>query len=375
MHSYAIAAVSFFLSTLHAYTLPPRQEDRACNNSPLICSKPYDTVTHLGAHDSPFLRDSSTKFSSFGNQYFNTSIQLSAGVRLLTTQVHASSNAKTGERELHVCHSSCALFDAGPLSKWLLEIRNWLDGNPNEVVTLVLVNMNGVDARELEGVYSQADIAHYGYIPFDSRPPPLSNQTKSSWPTLGKMIDDGSRLVSFVQPLRHDRENAPYLLDQFTFMYENPYDVTEPGNFTCLPDRPVKKSIAEMQESGRMFLMNHMLYWKQAFGIEVPDHRNIETTNAWEGEGALGKHMIQCGTVAKKQPTFVLVDFFNVGPAIASVDTFNKVHRPVGRLSVTGDVLEPGMGKKKASNAARARAGRTAVWTAIFSTIIVVLVL
>lgn len=96
---------------------------RACNNSPELCTRPYDTITYLGAHDSPYLRDESTQFSSFGNQFFRTTTQLDAGVRLLSAQVHVASNQQTGKRELHVCHSSCALFDAGPLRNWLHEIR------------------------------------------------------------------------------------------------------------------------------------------------------------------------------------------------------------------------------------------------------------
>lgn len=88
---------------------------RVCNNFPSLCSRPYDTVTYLGAHDSPFLRDVSTSFSSFGNQFFSTTTQLDAGIRLLSAQVHVDQNDDTNKRELHVYHTSCALFDAGPL--------------------------------------------------------------------------------------------------------------------------------------------------------------------------------------------------------------------------------------------------------------------
>jgi hypothetical protein len=127
--------------------------ERACNNSPKLCSKPYDQITHLGAHDSPFLRDSSTGFSTFGNQFFNTTVQLDAGVRLLSAQVHVASNTETKARELHLCNSSCALFDVGAVSAWLWEIRTWVDANPFDIVTLVLVNMDGIDVVELAAEY------------------------------------------------------------------------------------------------------------------------------------------------------------------------------------------------------------------------------
>jgi len=317
--------------------------ERACNNSPQLCMAPYDTITHLGAHDSPFLRDISTSYSSFGNQFFNTTTQLDAGVRLLSAQVHVGKNDLDGRRELHVCHTSCSLFDAGPLKNWLWEIRTWMDRNPNDVVTLLLVNSNKVNARELEGDYSRADIAHYGYVPphLDTVPP-LSDQFRVTWPRLGEMIDKGERLVTFVNPLKPDKENAPYLLDEFTFLWENNYEVTHPSNFTCQPARPERQTIYGMHNSGRLFLMNHFLYWQLAFGIQIPDYRNIKLTNSWDGVGGLGKHMIDCANQVTRQPTFVLVDFFNVGPAIESVDIFNNVRKPAGRRNVTSSVIYGG---------------------------------
>ncbi|KAL6709641.1 hypothetical protein ACN47E_001069 [Coniothyrium glycines] len=317
-------------------------ENRACNNSPLLCSVAYDQVTHLGAHDSPFIRDGSTGFSSFGNQFFNTTVQLDAGVRLLTAQVHIALNSVTKLRELHLCHSSCMLFDAGPLEKWLAEVRAWMDTNLNEVVTLLLVNMNGADARELEAEYAKANIAQLAYVPpsIDHAPPP-STKLQKSWPSLGEMIDAGTRLVTFVNPLTADKAIAPYLLNEFDFVWENQYDVVDKADFTCTPDRPSNTLTAqEMRSSGKLFLMNHLLYWQQAFGIRIPDSRKISDTNSWDGPGGLGKHMLQCSGEVARQPTFVLVDFFNVGPAIATVDKFNGLKVPVGRKAVSSAVQD-----------------------------------
>lgn len=56
----------------------------------------------------------------------NTTAQLAAGVRLLSAQVHNSNGA------WHLCHSSCTLLDVGTLSKWLAEIKAWMDKNPRD---------------------------------------------------------------------------------------------------------------------------------------------------------------------------------------------------------------------------------------------------
>lgn len=48
---------------------PLNARSTACNNSPDLCNKSYGEITHLGAHDSPFVSDESTDNSLAGNQY------------------------------------------------------------------------------------------------------------------------------------------------------------------------------------------------------------------------------------------------------------------------------------------------------------------
>ena len=122
---FAKAFLFSFVSLAQASILR-RQSLAACNNSPDLCDKSYASITHLGAHDSPFLRDQATLFSTSGNQQVNTTVQLDAGVRLVTAQVHINNNT------WHVCHTSCNLLDAGLLSDWLSEIKTWMDGHTND---------------------------------------------------------------------------------------------------------------------------------------------------------------------------------------------------------------------------------------------------
>lgn len=72
----------------------------------------------------------------------------------------------------------------------------------------------------------------------------------------------------------------------------------------------------------------------------MPDTRNIANTNSWDKPGGLGAHMFQCSSETLRQPTFVLVDFFNVGPAIKIVDNFNNVQSLVGRIDVTSEIID-----------------------------------
>lgn len=62
-----LAALGLLLPFVGAKAVLPRAST-ACNNSPDLCSKSYGEITHLGCHNSPFLKDASTSYSSFGNQ-------------------------------------------------------------------------------------------------------------------------------------------------------------------------------------------------------------------------------------------------------------------------------------------------------------------
>ncbi|TKA78747.1 hypothetical protein B0A49_04698 [Cryomyces minteri] len=300
----------------------------ACNNSPALCNRAYNNITQLGAHDSPFVRDASTSYSISGNQYYNTTVQLSAGVRLLTAQVHNTNTSAPATGEWHVCHSSCQLLDAGRLRTWLGEIKTWLDGNPSEVVTLLLVNSDSASAASLAAEFDAAAIVPYAYVP------PSLSTAPTVWPTLASLIANNTRLLAFVADLPPAAAAAPYLMNEFTFIFENAYDNTSPANFSCAASRPTSyaNNAGAALSAGLMPLQNHFLYATEAFGIEVPDTAALNNTNAPSGAvGNLGDAAKACSGAYGRAPTFLLVDFFNVGPAIATVDALNGVARAVGR--------------------------------------------
>ncbi|MCJ1280179.1 hypothetical protein MMC21_008006 [Puttea exsequens] len=326
MHLHLPTTLFLLAASTAATTLQPRQNTttttppHACNNSPALCSRPYSNITHLGAHDSPFLasasRDTIT-FSAAGNQNLNTTAQLTAGVRLLSAQIHNNSNA------WHLCHTTCGLLDAGPLTAWLASIKIWLDANPYDVVTLLLVNSDNATPAQLGKQFDLAGITRYAYTP------PSTNTPLATWPSLGDMIAAQTRLVTFVADLAPASNTAaPYLLDEFTFVFENPYNVTAPTNFSCVPERPptLAGQTATAIASGRLPLLNHFLDTNAGFaGVEMPDTGNLSTTNAATGVGSLGAAVGECGGVYGRNPSFLLVDFVDVGEGVKVVEGLNGV--------------------------------------------------
>lgn len=330
---HALNFLAAFLALTSAATLSPRQSSTACNNSPDLCSKAYNGITHLGAHNSPFVRDASTDYSTSGNQYYNSTVQLSAGVRLLSAQVHESNGA------WHLCHSSCDLLDAGTLSSWLSSIKSWLDNNPNEVVTILLVNSDNATPTQLAAEFDAAAITSYAYIPSSTTTPP------TTWPTLQELITAQKRLLVFVASLdtASISSTESYLMDEFTFIFENPYDNTNVTEFVCTPDRPtaVSGDISAAVSSNRMPFTNHFLYESGFLDIEIPDVDDILTTNSpGNSAGNLGYSLNQCNTAYGRAPTFVLVDFFDQGPAIQAVDSINGVTNPVGRTTASSSTVQ-----------------------------------
>ncbi|KAG8161436.1 hypothetical protein KVR01_008423 [Diaporthe batatas] len=291
----------------------------ACNNSPDLCSRQYSNVTHMGAHDAAFLRDSSTDNSVAGNQYYNATAALNAGIRLLSLQVHNSNET------LQLCHTTCSLLDAGTLEDFLVKIKYWMDENPNEVVTLLIVNSDDEDVASFGAVFESSNISSYGYAP-------ATAGASNTWPTLQTMIDEGTKLVTFIATITYST-TYPYLLNEWDYVFETAYEVTSLAGLNCTVDRPSGVSDASSGiSSGYLPLMNHFVYQSITSSIEVPNVEIIDTTNSPDTGtlGTLGQHAATCNSEWGTAPVFALVDFYSEGPAIDTADSLNGI-APEGR--------------------------------------------
>lgn len=304
----------------------------ACNNSPDLCNKKYNDITHLGAHDIAFLRDSSTGFSISGNQFYNATIALSAGVRLLQAQVHNENGV------LELCHTSCSLLDGGPLQTFLSDIKFWMDNNPNEVVTLLLVNSDNNSTAEFGSTFSASGIDKYGYAPSSITGP------ISTWPTLQTLISTNTRLITFIASIDYSK-TYPYLLPEFNYVFETAFSVTSLSGFNCTLDRPsslTSSGASAAVKSGYLPLQNHFVDTVEAFSVQIPDISNISTTNSpsLNTTGSVGTEASKCLQEWGVKPVFILVDFWNVANPLQAVDVLNGVSNSVtGRTSISQSIL------------------------------------
>jgi hypothetical protein len=95
------------------------------------------------------------------------------------------------------------------------------------------------------------------------------------------------------------------LHDQFTYVFETPYENHNDNQFTCQVDRP--QDPPNPQEM--MYVMNHFLYGSLQIGstsIDIPQPYLANTTNGQ----SLSNHANNCTSVFQRQPNFIEIDFY-----------------------------------------------------------------
>lgn len=166
-----------------------------CNGHAELCGRKYSNITFIGSHDSAFVGTGVAD-----NQETSVADQLVQGVRFLQAQTHLENNT------IELCHTLCPLKDAGPLANYLTTVKTFLDGHPNEVVTLLLTNQDGQSGAAFDAVFEASGIKSYAFTP-------AGNLTIDRWPTLEQMISTGQRLVVFMDfPAGAP---VPYILNEF----------------------------------------------------------------------------------------------------------------------------------------------------------------
>ncbi|KAM7221367.1 tat pathway signal sequence [Rhypophila decipiens] len=286
-----------------AGTTHPLQEDldslsgrsRMCNGHEGLCSRKYSQIAQIGAHNSAFVGDLPSD-----NQYVSATEILDMGLRFLQTQTQKWIDG------IQMCHTSCLLLDAGPLADFLTPIKDWLDDHPNEVVTLLLTNPDAVPVTDFADVFTAVGLDSYTYAPS----PKLA---MDEWPTLKSLIDANTRLVVFMD-YHADTAKVPFILDQFAYMFETPFDATDPSFAQCDLDRPEGAS-----PDGRMYLVNHYLDI-DLFGILIPDQGAAPITNS--ASSILAQSDL-CREKWGRLPNFILLDWANIGEAIAAQNELN----------------------------------------------------
>ncbi|KAG8677243.1 hypothetical protein FPOAC2_03363 [Fusarium poae] len=275
-----------------------------CNNYVELCKRKYGNITMVGCHNSPFVRPG----NSGSNQELEVETQLNDGVRFLQAQIQFPANSSVP----HFCHSTCDLLDAGPITDWLTRVRKWVDSHPYDVVTILLGNGNYSHPDLYVPYIQESGILKYVYQA------PYLPMSLEDWPTLESMIVRGKRVIMFIDYVS-DQKKYPWLLDEFTQMWETPFDPLD-RDFPCTVQRP--PDLSEKSAKNRLYLMNHNLNAEfNVFGAEilVPAVALLNETNNDTGYGSLGLAANNCRSDWGRAPNILNVDYYNYGGFPGSV--------------------------------------------------------
>ncbi|RCH99607.1 hypothetical protein CU097_008476 [Rhizopus azygosporus] len=275
-----------------------------CNGGHHLCNQAYNNVTFLVTHDSYALSPSIA-----ATQDNSITQQLNDGVRGI--KLTAVSVADETPSSVHVCHTLCEVLDGGPATDVLNEIAFWLKHNPKEVITIMWNNLHNIQPTEIEQAYKASEIMPFVY----------THDSSDKWPTLQEMIQSGKRVVNFIDSSARE-DDIPWLMDQFSRVFETPFENTELQGFNCDVDRIASnKSSTDL-----MYVMNHFMYGVieiAGFAIKTPVKSNALLVNS----ESLVSHVDNCTAVLHKKPNFIEVDFYQLGEALSIVAKLNGVNQ------------------------------------------------
>ncbi|GFZ50002.1 Uncharacterized secreted protein [Saitozyma sp. JCM 24511] len=284
-----------------------------CNGHSELCNRSYGNVTFVGTHDSYAVGSSIAD-----NQDQSVTQQLNDGVRMLQVQAHNTSSG------IHLCHSSCSLLDGGSLTDYLTTVASWVKSNPNDVISILIVNSDNLPPTAYTSSFDSAGLTNYTYSPSSS------STTLSAWPTLGTLIDAGTRVVVFMD---YDASfsSVPWIIDEFSNMWEDAYDVTS-QTFGCAVNRTSGTA------GSQLMLINHFLDTSYSLGgtqFWVPDKTKINATNSASGYGSIGFHVGNCQSIWGRNPNHILLDFYdsNGNAPFDLAATLNSVSAPTNTVS------------------------------------------
>jgi hypothetical protein len=112
---------------------------------------------------------------------------------------------------------------------------------------------------------------------------------------------------------------VPYLLDEFEYFFETPFDATSLES--CTMDRQNK---LDADGKTSMYIVNHFLDVQLApTDILVPNRNKAPSTNAATGQGSIGDQVNLCVQAFGRAPNVVLVDFFGSGNEMQAEQAMN----------------------------------------------------
>ena len=276
----------FFFSSSFLLFLVNTSVYAQCNGSADNCGKQYNEVAYLTTHNA---YNTDSEGFSLPNQHQGIADQLNQGVRAFMLDVYDFWGTPTQY------HGSFALGTQA-LSSDLTEIKNFLDANSNEIVTLILECY--VSADDIEAELINTGLMSYVYTHIDG----------TAWPTLQEMINLNKRLVVFSDVADASPAQGWYHY-VWDFAVETHYSVNNVNDFTDAYNRG--------DSLNDLYIFNH-------FVTNGVTGTGMDAESAIANEYNFLMNRIELNNLLKgKFTNFITVDFFELGNALDVVNTLN----------------------------------------------------
>lgn len=256
-----------------------------CNGSLELCNKKYNEVAYLTTHNSY-----SAAASGFALPNQNISIidQLNSGVRGFMLDVYDLLGTPT------VYHGSF-LLGSEPLSNSLNAIEQFLNTNPNEIITIIFECY--VSANAIESEINGSGLNNYL---FEKLP-------GIEWPTLQEMIDNNQRLV-----ILSDENDASANQGWYHYVWdlavETHFSVNDPADFNNEFNRG--------DSLNDLFIFNHFIT-----NLGIGDETAAGIVNEYE---FLMSRINENYNATGKFPNFITLDFVDQGDGLNVVNALNS---------------------------------------------------
>ncbi len=282
-----IAAVFALLlaSSAHAATV--------CNGAASLCAKPYDQVAYPTTHNS--FANAVHGFVFNRNQTYDMTRQMQDGIRGLMLDAHPYNGT------VYLCHGEdlCWLANES-MADGLTEIKNFLDANPQEVVTIIFESY--VTAADLAAVFQQVGLLDPAHPESDY----LYEYPGGPWPTLGQMIDAGTRLVVFSD--QDEQAAYPWYHYLWTSLaFETPFSVATVNDFTCANNRGTPNN--------DLFILNHFLTGPLGASTDLAAQANVDPLFV--------NRALECQSYYGRIPNYPTVDYYEIGNLFDVTATLN----------------------------------------------------
>ncbi len=284
--------------------------------------KRYDEVVYLTAHNAYEYLQPTPAQSSPQIQSGPILTQLTQGVRALMLDIEHYQD------QIYLCHKVCGGY-AIPLTPVLNTICEFLDSDENAVITIIFESRVCTDeARQLlDQAFTRvrhrifdprqtytADVDTQGDWPTDNvQPIGLRSVEVDGWPTLGWMKMHGKDLVIFTE--RTDsKDGLPNIWD---YAVENHWGFLSLLHWTWTSPRIESKPLSDDHRS--LLILNHFPggFLTQIFGRQL-----VQRAYWWINHRRyLTKHLAAFRLKSNNRlPTFIAVDYYNIGAALELVE-------------------------------------------------------